>query len=266
MTRAPDGTIYDLEGPQDAPVVVLIHGLGLNRAVWDQTVPALSGPFQVLSYDMLGHGQTPAPEAAPNLAMLAGQVAGLLDHLGVQKAALVGFSLGGMIARRFAQDYARRTLALAILHSSHRRTPEAQAAILARVAQARRDGPASTVEAALDRWFTDAFRLQRPDIMNRVRGWVLANDPATYQFFYEILASGVAEIVEPQPPITASTLVVTGDQDFGNGPEMTHAIAAEVAGAQTLILPGLRHMALMEAPALTNAALLSFLAKAVPHG
>jgi pimeloyl-ACP methyl ester carboxylesterase len=266
MIRAPDGTVYDLEGPPDAPMVALIHGLGLNRAVWDQTVPALSGTFQVLSYDMLGHGQTPAPEAAPNLAMLAGQVAGLLDHLGVQKAALVGFSLGGMIARRFAQDYPSRTLALAILHSPHRRTPDAQAAILARVAQARRDGPASTVEAALERWFTDPFRLKHPEVMDRVRGWVLSNDPATYPSFYEILATGIAEIVAPQPPIAAPTLVVTGDQDFGNGPEMTHAIAGEVAGAQTIILPGLRHMALMEEPALTNAALLSFLSKAVPHG
>ncbi len=266
MIRAPDETVYGLEGPQDAPVVVLIHGLGLNRAVWDQMVPALSAKFRVLSYDMLGHGQTPAPKAAPNLAMLSGQMAGLLDHLGVQKAALVGFSLGGMIARRFAQDYPSRTLALAILHSPHRRTPEAQAAILARVKQAKHEGPASTVEAALVRWFTDAFRLQRPDVMDRVRGWVLANDPATYPFFYEILATGIAELVAPHPPIAAPTLVVTGDQDFGNGPEMAHAIAAEVAGAQTLILPGLRHMALMERPALTNAALLSFLSKAAPHG
>ncbi len=63
----------------------------------------------------------------------------------------------------------------------------------------------------------------------------------------------------PPPPLTCPTLVVTGDQDYGNGPEMTHAIAAEIPGAQTLILPGLRHLALMEDPAALNTPLRAFL-------
>jgi len=55
------------------------------------------------------------------------------------------------------------------------------------------------------------------------------------------------------------TLVMTGDEDFGNGPQMTHAIAAEIAGSETVILLGLRHMALAENPAAVNAPLLAFL-------
>lgn len=258
MRRAADGTAYALHGRADAPLVVLIHGLGLTHAVWDQMVPALAPQFCVLTYDILGHGQTPT-HPKPNLSALAAQLARLMEELGHTQAALVGFSLGGMIARRFAQDYPARTRALAILHSPHRRSEAAQAAIVARVAQAEGQGPSATVEAALQRWFTDDFRAQNPAMMDKVRGWVLGNNPATYPDYYRILASGIEEIVAPTPPITCPTLVVTGDEDYGNGPDMTFAIAAEIAGAETLILPGLRHMALMENPALTNAPLLAFL-------
>lgn len=264
--RAPDGTAYALRGSAEAPLVVLIHGLGLNREVWDPVVQALQADYRVLTYDILGHGQTPHPGEPQTLATMARQLGGLLDHLGVRAAALVGFSLGGMIVRRFAQDEPERTLALAILHSPHRRTPEAQAAILARVAQAAVQGPAATVEAALIRWFSDAFRLGNPAAMQKVRGWVLGNNPATYAQYYRILADGIEEIVAPRPPISCPTMVMTADQDYGNGPDMTFAIAAEIAGSETVILPGLRHMALMEDPPSTNAALVAFLTRVVPNG
>ena len=260
MIRAADGTAYALHGPKDAPMVVLIHGLGLTHAVWDQMIPALSAQFCVLTYDMLGHGQTPA-QPKPDLAALAAQVARLLDELGRKKAAIVGFSLGGMIARRFAQDYPARTQALGILHSPYRRSDAAQAAIVARVDQAQSQGPSATVEAALERWFTDDFRAQNPAMMDKVRGWVLGNNAATYPDYYRIFALGIDEVVAPNPPISCPALVVTGDEDYGNGPEMALAIAAEIAGAQTLILSGLRHMALMQDPDRTTAPLLAFLSK-----
>jgi pimeloyl-ACP methyl ester carboxylesterase len=266
MKRTADGTAYDLHGPSAAPLVVLIHGLGLNRDVWAQTIPALSAQYRVLAFDILGHGETPPPTPLPTLRLLSQQLAGLLDDLGVQAAVLVGFSLGGMIARRFAQDHPGRTLGLAILHSPHLRDAAAQAAIVARVDEAAGNGPASTVEAALTRWFTDDFRQQNPDIMQKVRDWVMANNPATYPQLYRILADGIDEIVAPHPPIACPTLVMTGDQDYGNGPDMARAIASEIGGAETVILPGLRHMALMEDPESTNTALQAFLGKVVPHG
>jgi pimeloyl-ACP methyl ester carboxylesterase len=256
---APDGTVYDLGGPDGAPVVVLIHGLGLNRACWQWLVPELSARYRVLTYDLLGHGQSAPPPPDPTLRTLSGQLVALLDHLGIGRAAIAGFSLGGMIARRFAQDHPARVSALAILHSPHRRTAEAQAAIVARVEQAGAEGPSATVEAALVRWFSDGYRATHPYMMALVRGWVLANDPAIYPSLYRILAEGIDEIVAPVPPISAPTLVITGDEDYGNGPEMTRAIAAEIAGAEVRILKGLRHMALAEAPEAVNGPLVAFL-------
>ena len=90
---------------------------------------------------------------------------------------------------------------------------------------------------------------------------MLANDIEVYHRNYRVLAEGVDEIVAPNPPISVPALVMTGDEDFGNGPEMTRAIAAEIDGSEVLILKGLRHMALAEDPAQTTDALMAFLGK-----
>ena len=166
-----------------------------------------------------------------------------------------------MIARRFAQDVPERAAALIILNSPHQRSDDAQAAILKRVELAKGQGPSATVEAALERWFTDSFRSNHPDMMDLVRAWVMANDPETYSSVYHVLATGIDEIVQPNPSISCPALVLTGDEDYGNGPEMTQAIADEIKGAETVILNGLRHMALMEDPAAVNVPMLTFLDK-----
>jgi len=260
---SPNGTAFERDGKSDQPVVVLIHGLGLNRHCWQWTRPALRGHYQTLSFDLYGHGDSAAPVVTPSLSMFSNQLRDLLDHCGVERAIIVGFSLGGMIARRFAQDHPTRTEALGILHSPHKRTVVAQDAIVKRVEQAKVEGPSATVEAALERWFTDGFRRHNPDTMQLVRTWVTANDIEIYHRNYNVLATGVDEIVAPEPRIYCPALVVTGDEDYGNGPEMTQAIAEEIDNSEVVILKGLRHMAMAEAPDALNAPLLDFLNRRV---
>jgi pimeloyl-ACP methyl ester carboxylesterase len=132
-------------------------------------------------------------------------------------------------------------------------------AIQARVHQARRDGPRATVDAALQRWFTKSYIDSHPDIADLIRTWVLANDPAIYPDIYQVLVDGVDELLAPEPPIVCPTLIMTAEEDYGNSPAMTRAIAAEIADARTVILPGLRHMAMVEAPEVFNRHLISFL-------
>ena len=259
MTRLADGTAWHRTGVKGAPTVVLIHGLGLNREVWQWMIPALSDAYDVITYDLYGHGQSDAPPETPSLSLFSRQLAGLLDTAGVDRAVIVGFSLGGMICRRFALDNPDRAQALVILNSPHTRTPQAQAAILKRVEQARHDGPQATVEAALERWFTDGFRAANPAMMALVRKWVLANDKAIYPKIYRVLAEGIDEITRPGSELTLPALALTGDEDYGNGPEMTQAIANAIMGGEALILPGLRHMALAEDPDAVNIPVRAFL-------
>ena len=258
-TLAPDGTNFTFSGPNMAPVVVLIHGLGLNKDCWQWMIPDLKDSYRVLSYDLYGHGGSSDPATEPNLSLFSKQLKDLLDYCEIKKAVINGFSLGGMVARRFSQDAPEKLQGMVILHSPHKRSKAAQAAILKRVDQARTMGPQSTVEAALERWFTDPFRKANPNLMNKIRQWVMGNRNEVYHTIYKVLATGIDEIVKPNPALICPSLVITGDQDFGNGPEMAFAISAEIPGAKTLVLPGLRHMALAESPKLENKPIRDFL-------
>ena len=245
------------------PAVALIHGLGLNRAMWQWQLPALMPHFEVLSYDLLGHGESAKPSGTPDLALFSGQLLRLLDACGLEQAAIVGFSLGGMIARRFAIDHPDRCQALVILHSAHDRTHAEREAVRRRVRQARASGPSVTVDAALERWFTPACRDKNPALMAMVRDWLLANDTAVYPDIYRVLAEGDAELATGIESIRCPTLVMTGGEDSGNTPDMAQRMARLIPGARTLILPGLRHMAPVEAPDIVNAHLRAFLVDAL---
>ncbi|MDX1425781.1 MAG: alpha/beta fold hydrolase [Kiloniellales bacterium] len=251
------GTAFEHAG--EGPPVLLVHGLGLTRAMWDGPWPALAERFHVVRYDLLGHGQSDKPRDGYCLDRFAGQAADLMDGLGLARAAVVGFSLGGLIAQAFALARPERTAALAVLNAAHDRSDAERAAVRARAAQAARDGPEATVEAALARWFTDAYAAAHPETLARVRGWILANDPRVYPQAYRVLAEGDRELAAAVGAIRAPTLVMTGGEDRGNSPDMARRLAARVPGARLEIVPGLRHLGLMEDPEAFARPLIEFL-------
>jgi pimeloyl-ACP methyl ester carboxylesterase len=241
-----NGSRYELTGPRDARAVALIHGLGLNRRVWDAYRGRLAQRYRVLDYDLYGHGESAPPPAKPSLSLFSEQLLGLLDELGIEQCALIGFSLGGMINRRLAMDHPERVSALAILNSPHERDPEAQQRAERQALDSASGGPGATLDAAIERWFTPAFRDDRAEYIEQVRGWVLANDAEVYALCRQVLAFGVVELVRPQPAITLPTLVMTCEHDSGSTPQMSLAIASEIDGAQVIIVPELQHMGLVE--------------------
>lgn len=262
MTATIEGTACDLAGPDGAPAVALVHGLGLCRDVWQWLLPEMQDRYRTVVYDLPGHGETPPrldEQGEVTLANLSAQLAELLDHLQIGRVAAVGFSVGGMVVRRFAQDHPQRTAALGVLHSAHRRTVADQEAVRVRARLASEQGVVAGMDAALERWFTDSFRAVNPEMMDLVRGWMLACDPASYAALYRVLVESVEEVVAPDPPVACPALVLTAEDDRGNGPDMAAAIAGEIDGAEVEILQGLRHMALAERPQAVNVPLLAFL-------
>lgn len=254
-----NGTAYDLSGPILAPAVVFIHGLGLNRQIWHTYTNRFGARYRVLSYDLYGHGESARPPRTPSLTLFAEQLVELLDELKIDRAMLVGFSLGGMINRRVAMDYPERVSLLAILNSPHERGDEAQKLVEQRALDSAEGGPGATLDATIERWFTADFRRQHGDFIEQVRQWVLANDHQDYALCRQVLAFGVVELIRPEPPITHPTLVMTCEHDSGSTPAMSQAIASEIEGAEVIIVPELQHMGLSENPSFFVTALAEFI-------
>ncbi len=241
-------TAFDVAGPVEGPVVVLIHGLGLSRQMWADHIPLLADQFRVVTYDLYGHGETGRAATPVDLSAFAHQIVDLLDHLGVPHAHIVGFSIGGMINRRLAIDQPDRVASLAIINSPHDRGVEAQKAVEARARSVAGQGPMATMDAALLRWFTPGHLAEHPEHEAAVRRWRLEADPGGYAEAAWVLANGVRELIDLPTALTVPTLVMTGENDSGSTPAMSHAIAAEIEGAETVIVDGLQHLGILEQP------------------
>jgi pimeloyl-ACP methyl ester carboxylesterase len=258
-TMSNSGTTYSLTGIEDASVVVLIHGLGLTHGMWDQYLPMLEKNYRVLAYDLSGHGDSSPPEKAPSLTSYAKQLCDLMDELNIETAALIGFSLGGMINRRFAMDYPGRASVLGIFNSPHERSPEAQKQVEQRVVDTRDGGLGATLQTTLERWFTSRFRAESQELVQQIAACVLANDTVAYAQCRQVLATGVIELIRPKSPLDLPVLVITCEHDSGSTPAMSHAIASEISGAEVVIIPVLQHMGVVEQPTLFIEPLLTFL-------
>ena len=252
-----NGTAFEVEG-EGAPVL-LVHGMGLNRHMWDGQLASMNRLFRTIRYDLLGHGDSIRQHGPCALADFSEQVIRLLDHLRLERCALVGFSLGGMIGRAIAIAHPDRVSALAILNSPHDRSAEQRAAMMSRLDLALEAGPEATIEMALQRWFTEDFARRSPHTLDRVRAWMNANDAQSYVQIYRVLATGDAELVEAIRAIHCPTLVLACEHDYGNSADMARRMAALIPNARAVVIPGLKHMGLVEEPAAINAALLPFL-------
>ncbi len=263
INTSPNGTRYQISGFDNVDTLIFIHGLGLNRQIWKEYLPAFERDYRVINYDLFGHGESAAPPRKPSLSVYSDQIVSLIDELGIDRVTLIGFSLGGMINRRMAMDYGDRVSALAILNSPHERTPEAQKLVEERASDTAAGGASATLDATIERWFTQSFREQNTDYIQQVRNWVLANNPEHYTDCRWVLATGVIELINSQPPITHPTLVITCENDSGSTPGMSQGIAGEIDGAEMVIVPHLQHMGLAEKPELFIEPIKQFLNKSL---
>lgn len=113
---------YELEGPEQTPVVMLSNSLASNLRMWDEQVPKLTAAgFQVLRYDSRGHGQSAVPSGPYSIEMLARDAAGLLDALSLDKVFFCGLSKGGMVGQMLGVGYPERISALVLCSTSANR-------------------------------------------------------------------------------------------------------------------------------------------------
>jgi 3-oxoadipate enol-lactonase len=232
---------HRVEGPAEAPVLVLLNSLGTDMRMWEPQVAALRDEVRLVRLDARGHGGSPMAEAPWTLADLGGDVLALLDSLGIAKASFAGVSLGGATALWIAAHAPGRVERLfACFTSPYFGPPDPW---LERAAILRADGVGAVADGVLDRWFTAAID---PDLRARMREMIVATPPAGYAAATEVVAH--LDLRDDLARITAPTLVISGSEDPACPPEIGLALAAGIPGAEFAELEGVAHLGNVEDP------------------
>ncbi len=230
-----------------APPLVLIHGVGLDRTMWDGVSHCLSGRLDCIAFDMPCHGEAGLPAGEVALATFADALGAVVDGLETAPV-VVGFSMGAMVAQRFALDRPGALRGMVLMNAVFDRDGHQRAAILQRLAAVERDGPAGMAKSAIARWFTGDFRKGSPELVDAVRRRLLANDPAAYLAAYRVFATADGELAREAARIACPTLAMTAEHDINSTPAMSRALAEAIPDARALVLDGLAHGAPIEAP------------------
>ncbi|WP_159612800.1 alpha/beta fold hydrolase [Glutamicibacter sp. JC586] len=235
------------------PLVVLLHGVGLDRTMWTPLREQLE--HSSVALDLPGHGLRPPLRATQTLASLAADVLERMDTR--EPVHLVGFSLGALIAQYLARFAPERVLTLSAVNSVCQRTAEESAAVEERLATAGTNF-AQGVDRAIERWFPASTTTVDPQRIEATRQTMAGNDLESYLHAYAVFARGDREIAGELSKINQPTLAITGELDPGSTPQMSHRLVAAVPQGRLRIIPGARHMLPVENPRALAAELNSF--------
>ena len=239
--------------------VLLIHGVGSDLESWEGVLSYLSPARRYIRYDQRGHGQSNRTPGPYSLNDLTDDAVALLDHLGLDRVSVVGFSLGGLVAQSIALNHSTRVASLVLVSTVAGRTPEEQALVNDRAKMLSQKGALTHLTKAVDRWFTPEFVAANPEVLEARRKKTLQIDPDCYVAAYQVLAGN--DLGDHLHRINVPTLVMTGENDIGSNPRMSDFIHTQINGSELNILPRLKHSVLLEAPELIGGLIEPFLAK-----
>jgi len=191
---------------------------------------------------------------------LTAQLEELLCDLEIDAAAVVGFSLGALVARAYAVHYPARLTHLVLLNSVFARSKRQRDAVEHRYRDACEHGLSTLIDAALQRWFSDDFAQRRPEVIERVRERLNNNQPQGFLPAYRLFAQAGEESAEQLRAIDVPTWVITGAEDGGSTPAMSARLAECIPHARLQVLDGVRHMLPLERAQWLSEALQEFVA------
>ncbi|MFT2016574.1 3-oxoadipate enol-lactonase [Streptomyces sp. 796.1] len=248
---------YRIDGPDDAPALLLGPSLGTSLSVWDPQVAELAREFRVVRWDLPGHGGSPADAlpADPTLSELAGQVLGVADALGIDAFAYAGVSLGGAVGIQLAAHHPQRVRSLALVCTSARFGPPEPWWERARAV--REQGVDALADGAPGRWFTPAFAAGGQPAVAALVADHRAADPGAYAACCDLLAT--LDLRAELARVTAPTLVIGGREDVATPPSHARALADGIAGASLVEVARAGHLAGVEQPAAVLVALRTHL-------
>lgn len=255
--KTSDGTAWNRYG--NGPTLVLLHGVGMNKSVWAPEVNLLCENFDVLIYDMWGHGESDLPNRELNLIDYTKQLADLLTELGIDSAVVAGHSMGALIALDFAINNPDTCLGVCALNAVFNRSAEQSAAVKKRAADLAAGGVSVNLDETLDRWFGQPGTHEFPEAEALARELLLDVNPKGYEAAYSVFAVSDKAHLNSLPNLSVPSLFFTADGDPNSTPEMSVAMAALAPSGASKVLTGHRHMMTLTAPIEVSATLATFI-------
>ena len=248
---------YDDEGT--GPAVALLHGFPLGRWIWDEPRAALRDRYRVVTPDLRGHGESEVTAGPYSMDALADDVARLLDALRVDRAVVGGLSMGGYVVFAFWRRFAARVRALVLCDTRARGDDRGEKVMRQSTAQVALDqGTAAVVDGMLPKLLAPHTLGGRPDFTAAIRARLARTDPRAVA----ATLLGMKERDDSTPTlatISVPTLVLVGSDDQLTPPALARELAAGIPGARLEVVPEAGHLAPVEQPAATSAALRRFL-------
>ena len=235
---------YTIHG--DGPPLYMVHGIGSRRATWAGLVPALAGDFTCVSYDLRGHGDSPVPPTPYTLDELVADLEALRSRLGHERIHVIGHSLGGMIGPAYARAYPDRVWSVTLLSTAAGRTEEDSAKVRGVVAAMEAEGIEAKLGTLVERWYTDSFMEARPDAIETRKRQVLDTPGHVFLSVFHIYAG--TEMAPWLHEVICPCLVLTGELDGGCNPRLNRFISDTLPDSELVVLEGLKHSILIEAP------------------
>jgi pimeloyl-ACP methyl ester carboxylesterase len=262
------GSVMSTADTGSGPVLLLGHGWLCDGAMWASQVKAWSTSYRVIVPDMWGHGLSGTlPDGTRSLSEVAEHHIELLDHLGVEQATVIGFSLGGMWGAELALRAPERVSALVILASSLAAEPEeSRTSFLAAVdVMAGPNGiQEDLADGLLSLLYSTDFRLRHPDIVElhraRLVAWPRDQLRDTVASIGRMIFNR-REALDDMRALAMPILSISGAEDQAMPPARV-ARMAEAIGSPFVEVPFVGHMLTQEAPVVINRAILDFLANA----
>jgi 3-oxoadipate enol-lactonase len=244
----------EIEGREDAPVLMLSNSLGTTLHMWDPQAKAFAEQFRLVRYDRRGHGKSGAPKGPYSMEMFGRDVLAILDRLDIQKINWCGLSMGGMVGQWLGANAPERIDRLILSNTTCHyadRTPWND-----RIRFVREKGLAAIVSGNMERWFTREFRDRAPDTIKWMTEMFLTTSVEGYVGCCEAIAA--MDHRDLLPRITAPTLVIAGRQDPATNVEAGEFIRSLIPGARMAVIDA-AHIANVEQPEVYARTVLDFL-------
>lgn len=245
-----------VQGPADGEPVLFLHGYGDSRFSWSRVLPLLPADIRAIVPTQRGHGASQRPACCFRVKDFANDAVALLDALGIERATVVGHSLGSLVAQRIAIDHPGRVQRLVLVGSGQ----STRLPLFAELAAATRDLPDPVPEAFVREFQRSVLALPVPDTF--FEGVVAESRKVHARVWRDVIDGLIArEAVDDNRAIDTPTLVVWGDQDPIWDRGQQDELVRRIRRAQLVVQPGVGHCPNWERPEAFTAELLRFLGR-----